>query len=755
MARLRRHSRAAARRPGAAGSRRTLIGGTAVTLVGGSLLAQVIWAGTAVAGTGTASTTSSSASSTSATKTAEQLAHEKLLAKIRAEHEAEAKAKAAARLAHEELLARIRAAHEAAAEARAAAALAHEELLAQVSAAHEAAAAAKAAAQRADAGAIAKAIWQKDGRPARLIVVRPTQLLILSGGTLQQVEARPAGPLSVLWLAENVPGPWMAQPSARVVRLESALVITDGSSLVAPSGDLATLQLTDGAWIQVARGSFAATGIAITSAGASGAGPLPATDPSRPFIRAGAGATLTFDDTTVTGLGNASAPDDAGITWDGGASGNAVAVKVTDGYTGLRLAASTGVTLRDVTVAGSAKDGLVLKDDTGTVLTAVVSENNAGAGVRLLQGPSNRTLTGISTSGNAGYGFDASDISGLTLTGFASSADKTGGVELTGCQNSHVIDAKTWNDRTGIKVGQSSSRVTITDATVTGGRYGVVVGSHAADVTLTGTAVSGTTEYGIDVSGPHVSVSGGSIASGGTGVRIGPGATGAVLDHVTVTKAGQSGISIAAGDATVSQSTVRGARYGIQVYRAPHIVLLSADTVENTQKAIVVAAGASAVRIVNPELAGFTRNAITNSSAGLVVIGGALHGGGTGINTLALMSLTGTRIDQVVEGMHISGAANVKADGAVILAAKTGIVVAAPGHLALSDSTVLASIGIKGDVEYIGSGNVVTLPPFPWFGVVAITAITLGVALETVHVIRQPRRRPTREVAPDHVLNVA
>lgn len=721
MARQRKNSRAA-------GNRRMLVGGTAVTLVGGSLLAQVLWAGAALADT--SSTTSSSASSTTSTKAAKDLAHEKLLAELRAEHKAEAEAKAAARLAHEELLARI-------------------------SAANEAAAAAKAAARWAVASTIAQAVWTKDGRPARLIVVRPTELLILSNGTLQQLEARPAGPLSVLWLAENVPGPWIASPSTRVVRLESALVITDGSSLVASSGDLATLQLTDGAWIQVARGSFAATGIAITSAGATGRGPLLPTDPSRPFIRAGAGATLTFDNTTLTGLGNASAPDDAGITWGTGASGHADGVKVTDGYTGLRLASSTGVKLDDVTVTGSAKDGLVLKDDTGTVLTAVVSENNGAAGVRLLQGPSNRTITGVSTSGNAGYGFDASDISGLTLTGFASSADKTGGVELIGCENCDVVDAKTQNDPTGIKLGQSSSRISITDAALTGGRYGVVVGSHAADVTLTGTSVVGAGVYGIDVSGQHVSVSGGSITSSGTGVRIGPGATGAVLNRLTVAGAGQTGISIAAGNATVSQSTVRGPRYGIQVYRNPHIVLLSSDIVENTQKAIVIASGASAVRIVDPRLTSFTKNAIVNASAGLVVLDGTVHGGGTGINTLASMSLTGTRIDQVVLGMHISGAADVHAVNAVILASKTGIIVDAPGHLALTDSTVLASIGIKGDVEYIGSGNVVALPPFPWFGAVAVTAVVLGLALETVHVIRQPKRRPTREVAPDHVLNVA
>ena len=77
-----------------------------------------------------------------------------------------------------------------------------------------------------------------------------------------------------------------------------------------------------------------------------------------------------------------------------------------------------------------------------------------------------------------------------------------------------------------------------------------------------------------------------------------------------------------------------------------------------------------------------------------------------------------------------------------------------PLRSARSTERVLAPIGIKGDVKYVGA-NVVSLPPFPWLGAVAIAAIILGFILEALHATRQPKRLATREVAPEHVLNVA
>jgi hypothetical protein len=494
-----------------------------------------------------------------------------------------------------------------------------------------------------------------------------------------------------------------------VARLNSALVVTGGSALTAASGELSTLQLADGSWIRVARGSFALSKVTVTSYDPATGRPLPATDPKRPYLRAGHGATLSLDGVTVSGLGNAATADDSGITWGSGAGGHATAVTVSGGYTGLRLSASSGVALKQVTVTGSAQDGLVLVNDTGTTLASVTSDHNGGSGLRLGQGPRGRTVSGLTTSGNTGFGVSAENATGVVIDRLSSSGDAAGGIDLTECTACSVTGATAVNDRFGVKIGRGSEGTTVTGGTFTGGDDGIFVNGQAAGVTLSGATVSGASRAGIAVAGANV---------------------------------------------TVSRVTVQNTRVGIHVYLHAHNVLLDTDTVESVRDAIDVAQGASTVRILNPTLLGFAHDGIANSSAGLSVTNGRLHGGGTAVETQASMTLAGTRIDQVTEGVHIARAVTVDATRISVLATKTGASIASGGQLVLDGSRVLAPIGIKGDVRYVGD-NVVALPPFPWLGVVAIAAILLGFILEALHATRQPRRRPTRDVAPPHVLNVS
>lgn len=632
--------------------------------------------------------------------------------------------------------------------------LAHQQLLHQQRNARNAASAAKAAAQFARAARITRTLWAKDGQPPLLTVVALHKVYILRDGVLQLALPHPTGQLSVLWLAQNLPDQWVSWPVPGVARLNSALAITGGASLSTGTGELSTLQLADHTWIRVTRGSFAVNGTALTSFDPSTNGPLPPTDPARPYVRAGRGATLSLDGATVTGLGNATAPEDSGIAWGRGATGHAVAVKVAAGYTGLRLSGSTGVALKQVTATGSVKDGLVLENDIGTTLDAVTSQQNGGHGVRVGHGPANRTLTGLTTSGNTGFGVAAANISGLTVDHLTSTGDVAGGIELTGCTGCTVADAVTKGYRVGLKINRASSQVTVTHGVFDAGKYGVFVGSQADGVTLTGVTVSGAGACGVDISGRDVAIAGGSIDSRGTGIRIGPTAARISVTGTTVHGGARAGIAISGDAVTVSHSTVQGGRVGIQIYLKPHVVLLDTVAVNGARDAITVAKGAAGVRILDPALSGFADNAIANSSSGLVVLRGTLRGGGTGIHTQASMSLTGTRIDQVSEGVHVGSRATLDAHGINVLAEKIGASVTPRSLLALENSTVLAPIGVKGEVRFAGH-NRVAPPPFPWLGAAAIAAILLGFILEALHATRQPKRRPTREVAPRHVRNVA
>ncbi len=632
--------------------------------------------------------------------------------------------------------------------------LAHQKYLQQQRAAHASANAAKRAAEFARASRISQAVWISNGRPALLTVVGPTRVYIVRDGVLQLYLARPAGPLSVQWLAENLPDQWVSWPARGVARLNSALVVIDGSALTADSGDLSTLQLVDGAWIRVSRGSFALTGVTVTSYEPATGKALPPTDPKRPFIRAGRAATLTLDGVTASGLGNASGTDDSGITWGTGATGHATAVKVTGGYTGLRLSGSVAVALKQVTVTGSAKDGLVLVNDTGTTLAAVTADGNGGNGLRIGRGPRGRTVSGLVTSGNTGFGVAAENAAGVVIDKLTSSDDTAGGIDLTACTACAVSGATTTGDRFGAKIGRGSNGTIVTGGTFTGGDYGVFVSGQATGVTLNGITVNAARVYGVGISGHNVTLSGGAVASTGTGVRIGPGADTVVVSRVTVSGGNRAGITAGGTNVTVSHVKVQGGHVGIQVFLHAHNVLLDTDTVDDARDAIDLAQGTSAIRIVNPALFGFPHDGIANSSAGLSVTGGQLHGGGTAIETQSSMSLTGSQIDSVREGVHVARAVTLDAKRISILATKTGASIASGGQLVLDNSRVLAPIGIKGDVRYVGD-NVVALPPFPWLGVVAIAAILLGFILEALHATRQPKRRPTRDVAPLHVHNVA
>jgi len=386
---------------------------------------------------------------------------------------------------------------------------AHQRYLQLVRARKLAAAQAKAAAEHRHAQAVATGIWTREGRPALLTVIGPNKVLLVENGTVSQVLRRPKGTLSIGWLARELPARWATYDAAtRSARFATAISVTDGCEVDAGPGDVAAVRLGDGAAIWVSRGTFRAGAVAISSYDPQTGGTLPATDPARPFVRAGLGATLAFDGTVIAALGNRSAPDESGVTWGKGATGGASQLTVSGGYTGLRLASSRSVALDDVSVSHSAFDGLVLENDGGTTLSAVTSTGNGHDGVRLGFGPDHRTLKGVTTSGNQGYGVVAVGMSGLTVLGFASRQDVEGGIRFSRCDRCSAVDPVTSGDRVGVRVDAESHGTSITGGTLSGGDTGVDAG---AAVSVSGTAISGASiglhaAPGVEVRADRVSI---------------------------------------------------------------------------------------------------------------------------------------------------------------------------------------------------------------------------------------------------------
>ena len=386
---------------------------------------------------------------------------------------------------------------------------AHQRYLQALRASKLAAEQAKKAAEHKHAQAVATGIWTREDRPALLAVIGPDKVLLVENGTVRQSMWRPKGPLSIGWLARELPAQWATyDAAAKSARFTSAIAVTDGCELDAEPGDVGAVRLGDGAAIWVSRATFRAGAVAISSYDPRTGGTLPATDTGRPFLRAGLGATLTFDGTVIAALGNRFAPDESGVTWGKGATGHASRLTVSGDYAGLRLASSRMVGLEDVSISHSTGDGLVLENDSGTVLSAVTSTDNGHDGVRLGFGPDHRTLQGVRTSGNQDYGVVAVGMAGLRVLGFASQQDLAGGIRLSQCTRCSVVDPTASGDRIGVRIDAESHDTTITGGKISGGDTGVDTGSA---VSLSGTAISGASlglhaAAGVEVHAAHISI---------------------------------------------------------------------------------------------------------------------------------------------------------------------------------------------------------------------------------------------------------
>ena len=138
-----------------------------------------------------------------------------------------------------------------------------------------------------------------------------------------------------------------------------------------------------------------------------------AAGPGRPFVLVSPGGRLR----RPTPRSATSAPhrrdaedgptqDHPGVDFHSGSTGSLVRTSLLRNGTGLTLDGSQGVHLEDVTVSGSAGTGLVLRGDRGTTMSGVRAEHNGADGVQVTGPSTDRPITGISTTGNGGFGID-------------------------------------------------------------------------------------------------------------------------------------------------------------------------------------------------------------------------------------------------------------------------------------------------------------------------------------------------------------
>jgi hypothetical protein len=575
------------------------------------------------------------------------------------------------------------------------------------------------------AASLDKMIWAQVGEPDRLIIIRATSVDAIQSGTLLAHIPRAGGIVTFRWLAQVLGSRWTAMPNPGTAVLSAALLLRSGARMrVGP--DVRRLFLTGGmarasaSWIRCEHASLAISGVALSSLRAdneAGGQPVPARWAGRPYIYAAAGAQLDIAGSIVSDLGEPSARQagapasatragspspsvrvvQAGVIWGKGSTGSAVDVRFERNQVGLALAGSAGVRLSNVTVENSFLDGMLLRGDRGTRLTGVISRSNGGSGV-IISGAGQRHLSGLIADANAAAGVSAVTQTGLVLTGVRTAADAGGGVRLVGCLRCTVSDLVAVADKeTALRISGRSNDVSVTGANLNGGQIGITIAAGTQAVTLRGAVV--------------------------TGFR-------------------QLGVGIAGTDVSVLRSHINGSPVAVRVYGPAARIRLSSVTVRGGVDGVTVMHTVESVSLSDVTVTGVAHNAVTSASAALRMSGGHIYGGHVGISLLAPADIAGVDIDRVVIGIHNQAAGVVDASQVNVVAGRYGIKAAAGARVDLSDSVIRAPVTLAG-AGYIGrdSLTVLSLPPIPWLGFSAITAVLLAIILQAIH---QRRRGSTR-----------
>ncbi len=580
-------------------------------------------------------------------------------------------------------------------------------------AAEDARAAARAAGL-ARAGQRARSTWEARGRPARLLVVRPTSVDVVTDGRLTRRAPRPGGVLTLPRLARSVPASWLSI-SDGTARLAAAVVLTPGTTLEV-GGDVGRLELAGGAALPDAAslytgsGRLVLRGVTVTSADRATGAPLPPT-PGRPFVVVSPGGRLEATDTTLSDLGTSRTGGDVrpGVQFNPGSGGSLVRTTVARAGGPVQLTGSQGVRLQDVTVSESADDGLRLDGDRGTVLSGVRAVRNRGDGVHVTGADPDHAVTGITAAENGRFGIAATRLSGARITGVRTSGNASGGLELSQAAGVTVAELTATDDPVGVYTHIGSTRIVLDRLTITGGRRGVAIEKTTRDLVLRASTVDRATVAGIVVGGSDVELRDVSVSHSRTDVRAERGAEGLTAVGLRVT-GGQDGVVVSPG--------------------ATRVVLhdLTAYGVEN-----------DAVRSFSPD----TR-----------ILGGTITGATTGINVAAPTTISGTAITLVDNGIRTRSAGLVQAEGVEVNAIEVGIDAGPGSPLVISRSSIHALESVRGELVQDGS-NDLSLPPLNLLGAIGIPLVLLALVLQHIHLARQGRtgepahrRRPPPPVLP-------
>jgi len=554
-----------------------------------------------------------------------------------------------------------------------------------------------------------------------------------------------------------------------LILMAAALMLTPGTVLDSGT-DIRILRLAGGplpgaaASIWLSHAQLRLHNIEITSVDAATQGPLADTAEGRPFLVAGAGATLTIADATLRNLGGALAPVPAAAPPPAGpAPARSLPARpslVAPGRSGPQVGAPpTGSSLAAPGRSGPRVGAPPTAPPAAAPPVLVRPGVLFGAG-------STGSVSRTELTGNT-VGLQLDGSRGVALDDVTLDHSSTDGLVLHGDQGT-VLRAvqSTANGRNGVLVsGAGTNRVITGISTVANAAFGIAVvrqvrpqitgvtgkSDQGGGLRLTGTTGAVVSNATFTDEQVGVLINGTNDKSQLTNVRVRGGHDGIVLTHAVtgasitasnVENPVGTGVKISGGDTQVRSLSVIGAAAAVRISPTAHGVNVVDSSISGGGDGFLIARGAQGVILTNPTIRGPSRNGIKTASANARIIGGRIIGGATGINARAATTVSGTAITNAGDGVRTSPGGGVAADHIDVLGGNVGVKVEPNTTITVTDSRIRSRDSLRGTVTLVGD-NVVSPPPFNWIAALGVLFVLLALVLETTAAgrLRGYRRR--------------
>ena len=149
------------------------------------------------------------------------------------------------------------------------------------------------------------------------------------------------------------------------------------------------------------------------------------------------------------------------------------------------------IRLEALTVNESAADGLVLRGDKGTALIGIKAERNGANGVLVTGESTDRPITGISTTGNGGFGVAVVKQTKPRINGIVTNADGAGGLRVSRSADATVTDVTATRRADRRAHPRRCHQRALDQLKISNSRRGVVVDKSVTGVTVRGSAHRG------------------------------------------------------------------------------------------------------------------------------------------------------------------------------------------------------------------------------------------------------------------------